>query len=542
MLRLLKRFSAADRGNVALIFGLSVIPFLLLAGFAVDYGRAILVRERLGQAIDAAVLAVGASPQLTNAEAQVFGEEFFETNFADVLDSAAYDVQVSVLDDVVRMSARANVPTTLLALLSQDNISVYQEAEAVRGGQSLELVMVLDNTGSMAGAKITALRAAAANAVEILFRAGGGEPDSVKIGLVPFASTVNVGSQYERAWWLDPNALSPAHHNSHTWNADINRWDLYDTLGVDWAGCVESRAEPHDMEDTLPNAATPATLFVPYFYADAPGGRNSASSGFSNAQSWIDDHEYTRALQSGSSVTGILSSLLSLVGLGLPPQLNLGLGEFYNTATKARQGYVGKYYYSSQSPYGAGPNLDCIGQSIFPLSTDQDELVDEIDAMVASGNTNIPNGIAWGVRVISPTAPFTEGQPYGAEELVKAMIVLTDGDNVMTGQNTINMSTYNTYGYIAEGRFGVTSSDGATLADRLDDKTDQVCQYAKNQSIRVYTITFQVSSTSTRQMMQNCASTNEDGQPLYWNSPSTAELENVFYEIARDLIDLRLSH
>ncbi len=538
---MLRQFSASERGNVALIFGLSLIPVLVLSGFAIDVGRAILVRERLGQSLDAALLAVGASPQLSNEEAQIFGEAFFEANFGNALGSSSYDVEVTVLGDAVQMSARANVPTTLLALLNHENISLYQEAEALRGGQDLELVMVLDNTGSMGGSKITALRTAAASAVEIIFAAGGSDPEAVKIGLVPFASTVNVGSSNDRAWWLDPDALSPAHHNDHTWNADINRWDLFDELDVNWAGCVESRAEPHDMEDTPPNASNPETLFVPYFYADAPGDRNDARNGFSDNASWISDHEYTRALEPTASIFGILGGLLDFLGLGLQPELNLGTGELYDSNNEARQAYVGKYYHSAQSPYGAGPNLDCIQQPIFALSTDEEALLDEVEDMNASGNTNIPNGIAWGVRVLSDSAPFTEGRPWGTEELVKAMIVLTDGENVMTGQNNINMSTYNTYGYIAEGRFGITSDNGGTLGDRLDTKTAEVCEYAKDQGVRVYTITFQLNDADTRELMEECASTDEDGEPLYWNSPSTTQLQQTFLEIARDLVDLRLT-
>lgn len=539
-----KRFSSSQRGNVAMIFGLCVIPFLVLAGMAIDVGRAILVRERLGQAIDAAILAVGAAPHLDAEESQALGEEFFEANFGNAMGSNAYDIDVTVLGDSVTMSARANVPTTLLALLNHENIGLYQEAEALRGGQDLELVMVLDNTGSMSGSKISALRTAASNAVEIIFAAGGSDPEAVKIGLVPFASTVNIGTAWTTAdTWLDWDAESPAHHHSHTWNADINRFDLFEEVGIDWAGCVESRPEPHDMEDTAPSAGDPETLFVPYFFPDVPGNRGSASSGFTDAHSWLADHEYTRAVEEGTILSGLTTLLLGLIGVGLPDALvdELGVGEFYDTRNEARQAYVGKYYYSNPSNGSVGPNRDCIGQAITPITTDEEDLVDEIEDMQAAGNTNIPNGISWGVRVLSPGAPYTQGRAWDTEELVKAMIVLTDGENVMSGQDNINMSTYNTYGFIAEGRFGITTDDGGDLADRLDDKTTEVCDYAKELGVRVYTITFQVSDSNTRELMEDCASLDDDGDALYWNSPSNSELEQTFMEIAKDLVDLRLT-
>ncbi|MGD2133910.1 MAG: pilus assembly protein [Maricaulaceae bacterium] len=540
MLRALHRLSADRRGNVAMMFALTIIPFLVLAGLAIDIARTVMVRERLGQAVDAAILAVGAAPELTETEAQTFGEQFFAANYGDDLLGSTYDIDIEIQGNLITMSASAEVPTTLLAIAGKSSFKIRQEAQALRGGNDLELVLVLDNTGSMSGSKIESLRDASTQAVELLFDTAANDPDAVQIGLVPFAATVNVGTSFERVWWMDADAQSPAHHHEHTWNAEINRWDLFDEIGVDWAGCVESRAEPYDLDDTPPSVSDPDTLFVPYFAADAPGDRHDAEWGYSDSESWLDDGEFSRALNPSAGAGGIPSWLVGLIGSGLPPGLSLGPGQMYMSENEARQAYVGKYY-AGNSPWGDGPNEGCIEQPIFPLSTNESALLDAIDDMNASGTTNIPNGVSWGVRVLSSTAPFTDGEPYGTDELLKAMIVLTDGDNVMSGAWNDNMSRYNTYGYVAEGRFGIYSNNGNTLADRLDDKTEQVCQYAKDQGIRVYTITFQVSSSSTRDMMEDCASVDEDGEPLYWDSPSNNELETVFLEIARDLVELRLT-
>ena len=44
------------RGNVAILFGMAIIPLALGVGVAVDYGRSLLVRERMQSALDAATL------------------------------------------------------------------------------------------------------------------------------------------------------------------------------------------------------------------------------------------------------------------------------------------------------------------------------------------------------------------------------------------------------------------------------------------------------------------------------------------------------
>jgi hypothetical protein len=410
--------------------------------------------------------------------------------------------------------------------------------------------MVLDNTGSMDDDdKIEALREASATAAEVIFAAGGDDPDAVKIGLVPFAATVNIGTAWTTAdTWLDWDAQSPAHHDSHTWNADINRFDLFEELEVDWAGCVESRAEPHDMEDTAPTADDPETLFVPYFAADVPGGRNDNwDNSYSNADSWLSDGQWTRAVDPDEDdliddLFGILGrTLRNLLGDGLVSSLGFGLGEFYDSEEGARQAYIGKYY-ESNDVYGDGPNRGCIEQSILPLTNVEDDVLDELAAMQAEGNTNIPNGISWGIRVLSPDAPYTQGVAYDTEDMVKAMIVLTDGENVMSGANNPNRSTYNTYGFIAEGRFGTTSNSSSTLADRLDTKTAEACEYAKEElGIRIYTITFALDDEDTQELLEECASLSEDNEPLYWNSPSAEQLQTTFEEIANDLVDLRLT-
>jgi len=99
------------------------------------------------------------------------------------------------------------------------------------------------------------------------------------------------------------------------------------------------------------------------------------------------------------------------------------------------------------------------------------------------------------------------------------------------------MSRYNAYGYIADGRLGIRTSSSNRLSEALDERTLAACRYARDQGIRVYTITFQVNSSSTRRMMEDCAS----HPSLYFDSPSNEALESAFEVIAGDLANLRIS-
>ena len=74
-------FARARRGNVAMIFALSLIPIAIAAGAGLDLGRAMVVRARLAEALDAAGLAVGATTGLTQSQEQTLAQQYFNANY-----------------------------------------------------------------------------------------------------------------------------------------------------------------------------------------------------------------------------------------------------------------------------------------------------------------------------------------------------------------------------------------------------------------------------------------------------------------------------
>ena len=490
--RLLSLILKNRRGNVAMIFALMLVPLTLFSGAAVDFHQAMSARSRLAEALDAAALAVGSSPHLTESAARQLATDFLSANYPAGMIGRIGNIQIAFDDvaDAVRVSGESVIDTAFLSLMGIDTLKVAWESEVLRARQNLELVMVLDNTGSMSGSKITALRSAARELTAALFD-NAHDADRLSIALVPFSSTVNVGTQNTRAWWLDPDARAPDH--AANFSPAANRWDLFDSLrDTNWGGCVEARRMPHDIEDTPPDPASPSTLFVPYFAPDEPSG----VSNFAN--SYLSDITTS-------------SNLLT------------------------RQSYTQKYW--NRTPSGSGPNWGCTARPITPLTSHRSTIDTTINAMTASGTTNIPIGISWGVRVLSPQAPYTEGAAFGDRETIKAMVILTDGENYLNGRSNINYSDYSGYGFIREGRLGVISANDSTLSNALDSRTTAACAYARSLGIRVYTITFQVNSASTRDMMRACAS----HPSLYFDSPSNEALREAFALIAGDLTNLRLA-
>lgn len=516
MLKRLQQFLADRRGNVAMIFALSLFPITLLSGGAVDFNQAMNARTRLAQSLDAAALAVGVNPDINNDDALTIARDFLDANYPSRELGTVQNVSVSINEqtDTVTVRGEAKVATAFLGMMGIEYLTVHWESEVQRARSRLELVMVLDNTGSMSGSKIADLRDSAELLTEILFDAAE-DDDDVKIGLVPFAATVNVGTGFEREWWMDPDARSPEHaawtggnpievetctgrrrrRVCTTEEVTVNHWDLFDAMPYEeWEGCVEARAIPYDIDDTPPSNGNPSTLFVPYFNPDEPD--------YNRDRDYRND--YMNDDTGGNDQTRV------------------------NNIEKYEGGRVRRDY---------GPNRRCTSTPITPLTNSQRTIEDGIDDMGASGTTNIPQGVGWGIRVISPGEPYTEGVAWDDDEVVKAMVILTDGDNVMSGRSTWLRSDYGAYGFSRHGRLGTTSSSSSTLANRLDDRLTEACDYAKSLGIRVYSITFQVSSSSTRGLMEDCAS----HPSLYFDSPSGEALRDAFEMIAGDLTNLRLS-
>jgi len=196
---------------------------------------------------------------------------------------------------------------------------------------------------------------------------------------------------------------------------------------------------------------------------------------------------------------------------------------------------------------GTGPNLGC-PTAITPLTNQKSTIDAAIAAMRAwsRGGTFSDIGMAWGLRVLSPEPPFTEGLAWGTEKWDKAAILMTDGDNQFyklpgnAGSNAANAkvnSDYTGYGRLDElGRIGTTNIN--TAKTTINARMASVCQAMKDKGITVYTITFTASTNSaTRDLYRNCASSPSK----YFDSPTQDELHASFRAIATELSQLRLS-
>ena len=64
-----------------MMFGLSLLPLAIATGAGLDFAHAMMVRQSMLDALDAAALAVGAQPGLSQTDAQKLAQQVFDANY-----------------------------------------------------------------------------------------------------------------------------------------------------------------------------------------------------------------------------------------------------------------------------------------------------------------------------------------------------------------------------------------------------------------------------------------------------------------------------
>lgn len=194
-------FTRDRGGNFAVLFGAAASVLALGVGFAVNISQLYNARSSLQGVVDAAVTSTARDLTLgviTEADANKTVQAFLDAN------SAAGTLQANqiVLDKLAvnrtanTVQADAHVDVGLFfPLFSTDNMRrVTASTTALYSDKTVEVAMMLDVTGSMAGQKIKDLRTAASNAVNSFLTGQNAANPRVRVAIVPYANSVNAGS------------------------------------------------------------------------------------------------------------------------------------------------------------------------------------------------------------------------------------------------------------------------------------------------------------------------------------------------------------
>lgn len=270
-----------ERGNVAVMFALALVPMLGFVGAAVDYSRANSARSSMQVAIDSAALMVSkdlsANPSMSAADVTAKAVAYFNalytnTNSGPVTVRASYTTNTAN-GSTVTVTGSGSVTTDFMKMVGYPQLDVGSSSTTTWGSTRMRVAMALDVTGSMKDdGKMAAMQTAAKNLVDTL-QGNARNADDVYISIVPFAQMVNVGTANKNATWIkwddwdndngscssnNYSTKSSCQSHNKTWTANHNNWN----------GCVTDRDQPYDTTRDAPTSD--ATRFPANQYNACP--------------------------------------------------------------------------------------------------------------------------------------------------------------------------------------------------------------------------------------------------------------------------------
>ena len=584
--RSLTNLLIGDEGSLTVMFSLCATMMIGSMCTAIDTIHYQMTQTRIQMALDVATLSSGVNlahyPTTTGsslAQWQADARAYYNANMPSgymefSMPDANFSATVSgtpSTGQTIKLAATGSAP--LLAPIifgksasgdgsgsgsgsggSPDTVTISAGNTALRQPQSLlELVLVLDNTGSMSdyassdktqGTKIQGLRTAATGLVNNIFSVPN---NNSYVGLVPFTTMVNLGSALlPSGSWMTP---------SFKYNpSNVYMTPQSGVTGSGWGGCA---VEPRDASSNLyPQAYAPLNSpgFTPFFF-------NVPSAGFT-----VKTYKST----SGGKNNCVVSSTSTVTGVPLTLQTN---GSTTTCSITNGLGIANAWGQASQTTpktntYDQNGNVNGTGSpcSIAPvkfLTQDATSLTTAIGNMQAAGSTIIPTGLLWGWRMLSSnwsnnvskgngwvSTDSTLPRPEITQGLQRVAIVLTDGENNPGSANGV-MPPPSFNGLSGVGSSALQAptvtrpSDGSSLVNGSTTSVDDinafqlgVCTAMKNDGVVIYAITFgsDASSAVAQQVMQSCASPGN-----YYHAPTNLDLNTIFQQIASSLGVLRLT-
>ena len=205
-----------EKGFALIYVAVFLTGLLIFVGLAVDTGRAYVVKAQLSKAVDGAAL--GAARMLNSGDARGEAARIFRANFpagymgtSASVDPTADPNFFSVTTiretgvNVVRVNARATLPTTFMKLANFEDVQVASAGEAQR--RMVDLSLVLDVSSSI-GSRWPAVRDAARTFID------GFDASGDRFSLVTYSDGAMVRSAMPSSRGFDKNGLKAAVPNS----------------------------------------------------------------------------------------------------------------------------------------------------------------------------------------------------------------------------------------------------------------------------------------------------------------------------------------
>lgn len=506
-------FRRDARGNVAILVALSLMVLVSIVLGTLEIARTYMVRHAVQAALDAAALT--AAQETINRSASVASIETQLANAAQEVLAANLNVSPAAatvsrvqakytppvgftVPDKIELSVTATIVTGFLKTLGMKPLTVtVRSTTEPPQGAPVELVLVLDVTYSMNSrpssggeAKIDTLKAAAKALIDQL-KVGSGP--NIKVGIVPYNTYVNYGTQEGVPNWLLPIDRS------------VN-------------GCVK-------YEYSNPNGQCKPRVYYDCVL-DGVMTTNGCSSQDCSDLGTRTCVEWTTYNFPWSGCIGARSVVSFNYG---NPGLSLTTEDFLDKISSP----TSPKYTGQATNVGIVGN-SCPAQKMLDLTTDSSVLRSTIDSLRGSGDTHVPNGLIWGWNMLAPGEPFRNASTRGELDAIdgkKVIVLMTDGINSMAPR------LYD--GLYAGFANGSLNPPKWRQRSTTDDLTARICQNIKNDgnNIQIYTVLFDVQDTTMENILRGCAN---DPTTMAFTASDRAGLLAAFTDIGNQLRKLKI--
>ncbi|MBN9588717.1 MAG: hypothetical protein J0G99_06880 [Alphaproteobacteria bacterium] len=541
----LRDFALSRRGNVAMMYGLALVPLTIAGGVGLDLARGMMVRSAMSEALDSAGLAVGSSTGLDHDSALALATKYFNANYKG--DAAYGTPTLSIADNgynangSVTITATDPMPTTLMKVAGFQTIPISTTTTVVWGQSKLWVALVLDNSGSMAqgdsnGSKMDALKSASQQLLTTLQGASANAGD-VQVSIVPFDRIVNVGTSNVNSSWVGwtPWEAQPA-------NVDLDgKTDLIgpgDACPFTTSGnklmspygfyCVNGPSNGSSKTSTIPSSGSYKGYICPGM--DSGDYNTDHRDQYYNGCYTSTATGSTKTVSTGTYATCSGYANCSCSGKNSKRQCNASYFK-HAWVVNAHSTWKGcimdrdqDYDIANTTP-GSGGTLfpavnvaNCLPATITTLGYDWTSLSSQIANMSPNTSTNQAIGVAHGWQTITP------GNPYGAPSVpantARYIILLSDGLNTQ------------------DRWWGNGSTEGTTEDGYIDDREKKTCDAAKADGVIIYTIFLDIGGAhGDSAPLEYCASDSSK----YFDLTSTSAVVTTFNQIAAQITNVRVS-
>jgi Flp pilus assembly protein TadG len=503
--RLLGGFMRSARAATLPMMAAGLIPMIAAIGGAIDIGRIYIVKSQMQAGADAAALA--AANAFDNASESDENGRYKQAvyYYSDNLPNGYMGLKpgstpgysstetmqkpsFAVIDGVSRtsVSATGKLPMTFMRMFGMGDYDVSVVATAEFQPHPLEVMVVLDNTGSMADtidgtSKMASLKAAMHSFLNVLYQGSATQPD-LAIGIINYTITTNVGDILKAS----NVPIESSDFTNRNWNAG-------DALG--WKGCVAddetvntmvdnvSTLEPsaYDIWPTLPGekprSDSPHDMLPvkPFFYPPMYFPKNTGSDKADGASDYYaDGKNNTNMFMTAAADVGSAPALANtplykrylyrmykglnngaanmkddvIVGIDGSSYYDTSAADAYDDTTgKGRDFYVRVGYIPNNTIFKPATHYDVVsGNTAQPSPNWQcpepgiavsyglaksvyDNFIDYKVWPVKPANGTMHHiGFLWGWRLLTRYDMFKRSPPAGAGKPRRALVFMTDGN------------------------------------------------------------------------------------------------------------------